>query len=54
MALDGAGTAMTISNESNVLIYMNDAARRLWTEMALAIRQMGCCFSLETMIRFTG
>ena len=39
MALDGAGTAMTISNENNVLIYMNDAARRLWTEMTPAMRQ---------------
>lgn len=51
MALDGAGTAMTISNESNVLIYMNDAARHLWTEMAPAMRQRVPGFSLETMMQ---
>ena len=51
MALDGAGTAMTISNENNVLIYMNDAARRLWTEMTPAMRQRVPSFSVDTMMQ---
>ena len=33
MALDGSGTPMTISNESNTLIYMNNSAQTLLSEM---------------------
>lgn len=51
MALDGAGTAMTISNENNLLIYMNDAARRLWTEMAPAMQQRVPAFSVDTLMQ---
>src|SRR5574343_1694791 len=51
MALDGVGTPMTISNENNVLIYMNDAARRLWTEMTPAMRPRVPSFSVDTMMQ---
>lgn len=51
MALDGVGTPMTISNESNLLIYMNDAARRLWTEMTPAMQQRVPSFSVDTMMQ---
>ncbi|MBV2184007.1 MAG: Cache 3/Cache 2 fusion domain-containing protein, partial [Rhizobium sp.] len=39
IALDGAAMPLTISNERNDLIYMNQAARALWTEMAPAMAE---------------
>jgi len=39
MALDGAEIPMTISNQDNILIYMNRAAERLWTLMEPAMQQ---------------
>jgi methyl-accepting chemotaxis protein len=49
MALDGAEIPMTISNQDNVLIYMNPAAERLWTLMEPAMRQRVPGFSVANL-----
>lgn len=51
MALDGAGTPMTISNESNALIYMNASAEALWRKMEPEMRQRLPGFSVADMYR---
>ena len=51
MALDGSGTPMTISNESNVLIYMNAAAEGLWRKMEPEMRLRVPGFSVAEMYR---
>ncbi|HSG24015.1 MAG TPA: Tar ligand binding domain-containing protein, partial [Azonexus sp.] len=37
-ALDGSASAVTVSNEANVLVYMNAAAEALWLTMAPEMR----------------
>lgn len=49
MALDGSGMPMTISNENNVLIYMNDSARALWMAMEPEMRVRVSGFSVAAM-----
>jgi methyl-accepting chemotaxis protein len=49
MALDGAGTAMTISDHKNVLIYMNAAAEALWQRMEPEMRRRVPSFSVANM-----
>ena len=49
MALDGSGTPMTISNEANALIYMNDSARALWSAMEPEMVKRVPGFSVATM-----
>lgn len=49
MALDGASTPMTISDESNVLIYMNPAAVALWTSIEPEMRARVPGFSVAEM-----
>lgn len=49
MALDGAGTAMTISDQQNVLIYMNSAAEALWQRMEPEMRRRVPGFTVATM-----
>lgn len=48
-ALDGSGTAMTISNESNVLIYMNASAEVLWRKMESEMRTRIPGFSVDKL-----
>lgn len=48
-ALDGSGTAMTISNESNVLIYMNASAEALWRKMEPEMRVRVPGFSVDKL-----
>ena len=50
MALDGAGTAMTISDDKNVLIYMNESAASLWQGMAPEMRRRVPGFSPSDML----
>ena len=49
MALDGSGTAMTISNENNALIYMNAASEALWRIMEPEMRARVPGFSVSNM-----
>ncbi len=49
MALDGANTPMTISDENNLLIYMNSAAEALWTSMESAMKARVPGFSVSQM-----
>jgi len=49
MALDGSGTAMTISNENNVLIYMNAASEALWQKMEPEMQARVPGFSVDNM-----
>ena len=49
MALDGAGTAMTISDQKNVLIYMNAAAEALWQHMEPAMQRRVPSFTVTNM-----
>ncbi len=51
MALDGAGTAMTISDHSNALIYMNDAATSLWRQMEPEMARRVPGFSVSEMFK---
>ncbi|MDD2740828.1 MAG: methyl-accepting chemotaxis protein [Rhodocyclaceae bacterium] len=51
MALDGAGTAMTISDQQNVLIYMNAAAEALWQRMEPEMRRRVPNFTVANMKR---
>jgi len=49
MALDGSSTPMTLSNEHNVLIYMNHSAEALWRKMEPEMRQRVPGFSVDNM-----
>jgi len=49
IALDGAAMPMTISDDHNHLIYMNEAARKLWSEMAPVIAASHPGFTVEGM-----
>ncbi len=49
MALDGAGTAMTISDSGNTLIYMNGAATDLWRKMEPEMRNRVPGFAVSEM-----
>ena len=51
MALDGAATAMTISDQQNVLIYMNGAAEALWRQMEPAMQQRVPGFLVSEMFK---
>ncbi|WP_301332245.1 methyl-accepting chemotaxis protein [Azonexus sp. R2A61] len=52
MALDGAGTPMTIADESNQLIYMNAAAEALWRAMEPQMRERVPGFSVSQMRQY--
>ncbi len=49
-ALDNADAAITVSDENNTLIYMNNAARKLFEELAPAIAQRHPGFSVDKLI----
>ena len=51
MALDGSGTPMTISDQNNVLIYMNEAATLLWRQMEPEMRQRVPGFTVSEMFK---
>jgi len=50
-ALDGSASAMTVSNESNALVYMNAAAEDLWRKMAPEMRSRVPGFTVSEMSR---
>ncbi|RMG35925.1 MAG: methyl-accepting chemotaxis protein [Gammaproteobacteria bacterium] len=49
-ALENADAAITVSDENNTLIFMNEAARRLFTELAPAIARNHPGFSVDKLI----
>lgn len=49
-ALDHSSVAVTLSNENNRLIYMNQAAEKLWGELAVDIAEYYPGFSVERMM----
>jgi len=49
MALDGSSTPMTLSNEQNVLIYMNRSAEALWQKMEPEMRKRVPGFAVANM-----
>ena len=51
IALDGAATAMTISDKSNALIYMNASAEALWRQMEPAMQQRVPGFLVSEMFK---
>lgn len=53
MALDGSGTPMTITNESDALIYMNDSGRALWSSMEADMSRRVPGFSVASMFSFS-
>ena len=50
-ALDGSASAVTVSNESNTLVYMNAAAETLWRKMEPEMRLRVPDFSVSEMFR---
>ena len=50
-ALDGSASAVTVSNESNTLVYMNAAAEALWRKMEPEMRLRVPDFSVSEMFR---
>ena len=50
-ALDGSASAVTVSNESNVLVYMNAAAEDLWRKMAPEMRARVPGFAVSEIYR---
>jgi len=50
-ALDNASMAVTVSNEHNLLIYMNKAAKALFNEMSSGITVRHPGFSVEKMLQ---
>jgi len=50
-ALDGSASAVTVSNESNVLVYMNAAAEDLWRKMEAEMRSRVPGFAVSEMHR---
>jgi methyl-accepting chemotaxis protein len=53
MALDGSGTPMTITNESDALIYLNDSGRALWSSMEADMSRRVPGFSVASMFSFS-
>jgi methyl-accepting chemotaxis protein len=51
MALDGAASAMTISDQQNTLIYMNAAAEALWLQMEPQMQARVPGFSVSGMFK---
>lgn len=49
-ALDHSSAAVTISNENNLLIYMNQAAKKLFEKMAPQLAQQHKGYSVESMM----
>jgi len=49
-ALDSVTVPVTVSNDQNVLIYMNDRAHRLWNDMAPEIAKRHPGFAADKMI----
>ncbi|MGB0129336.1 MAG: PAS domain-containing methyl-accepting chemotaxis protein, partial [Rhodocyclaceae bacterium] len=49
-ALDKATVPVTVSTDGNLLVYMNEAARALWREMAPEIRRRAPDFDPDSML----
>ena len=50
VALDNSNTAFTFGDKDNHLIYLNKAARDLWSSMETGIKQRHAQFSVESMM----